>query len=242
MRKTLVLFHTLLSIIVTSSLAQAANDLDTKVETEFCSILDKKPIFSTITQFATENNSSVEQLFLDGSCPNNSKIAEVKDLKAVFPLVLVAGDPESNMIFFEQLVAHFELEKKLDAYSNIMNRKDSAGRTTLDIVEEQIAAVIKEGTNRALLNMHGFIRADMCYRGGVHTLEASAKICANYPTKVYAWCVDTFNTDSLGLCLGYRGKIPEKLMMMLTGKCIKLRDDEEKQKACLKPLQYSDEG
>lgn len=242
MRKTLVLLHTLLWVIVTSSLAQAANGLDTKVETEFCSILEKKPKFAAVDQFATKNNSSIEQLFLDGNCPNNSKIVEVKDLKTVFPLILVAGDPENNMIFFEQLVVYFELKKKLDAYSNIMNRKDSTGRTTLDIVEEQIAAVIKEGTNRALLNMHGFIRADMCYRGGVHTLEANAKICANYPTKIYAWCVETFNADSLGLCLGYRGRIPEKLMMMLTGKCIKLRDDEEKQKACLKPFQYSDKS
>ncbi|MBL4890856.1 MAG: hypothetical protein JKX91_03335 [Rhizobiaceae bacterium] len=242
MRKTLILLHTLLLAIVTFSPAPAASSLDTKVEAKFCSMLEKKLKFTVANQFATKNGSSIEQLFLNANCPNNSKITEVQDLKTIFPLVLVAGDPENNMIFFEQLVVYFELEKKLDAYSNIMNRKDAAGRTMLDIVEKQIAAVIKEGTNRALLNMHGFIRADMCYRGGVHTLEASAEICDNYPAKIYAWCTKTFDADSLGLCLGYRGKIPEKLMMMLTGKCIKLRDDEEKQKACLKPFQYSDKS
>ncbi|PCI02761.1 MAG: hypothetical protein COB78_12305 [Hyphomicrobiales bacterium] len=242
MRKTLVFFQALLWVFVAFSFAQAASDLDTKVEAEFCSMLEKKPKFAAVNQFATQNGSSVEQLFLDATCPNNSKIVEIKDLKTVFPLIWIAGDPENNMIFFEQLVVYFELAKKLDAYRNIMNRKDSAGRTTLDIVEEQIVAVIKEGTNRALLNMHGFIRADMCYRGGVYSVKTRTKICDNYPTKIYAWCAKTFDAGSLGLCLGYRGKIPEKLMMMLTGKCIKLRDDEEKQKACLKPFQYSDKG
>lgn len=90
--------------------------------------------------------------------------------------------------------------------------------------------------------MLGFIHADMCYRGGKHTLEASSKICNNYPTKIYAWCVRTFDADSLGLCPGYRGKIPEKLMMMITGNCIKLKDDEKKLKACLRPFQYSNDG
>ncbi|MFK5979602.1 MAG: hypothetical protein QM488_12025 [Rhizobiaceae bacterium] len=242
MHKTLALLYMALLTVVPLSSAQAASSLDTKIESEFCSLLENKPKFAAANQFATDNATSIEQLFLNATCPNNSKIAVVKDLKTVFPLVMIAGDPENNMIFFEQLVVYFEMEKKLDVYSNIMNQKDSSGRTMLDVIEEQIAAVIKEGTNRALLNLHGFIRADMCYRGGVHTLKASAKICANYPTKIYAWCVETFDADSLGLCLGYRGKIPGKLMMMLTGKCIKLRDDEEKQKACLKPFQYSDKG
>ena len=242
MRKALLFLHTFLLLIVTSSFVHAADGLDSKIEAEFCLMLEKNPKFAVIDQFIAKNGSSVDQLFLNATCPNNSNIAEIKGMETTFPLTLIAGNPENNMILFEQLVVYFEQEKKLDAYRNILNRKDTSNRTMLDVVEEQIAAVIKEGTNRALLNMHGFIRADMCYRGGVHTLEASAKICDNYPTKIYAWCVKTFDANSLGLCLGYRGKIPEKLMIMLTGKCIKLRDDEEKQKACLKPFQYSDEG
>lgn len=68
MCKFLVLLQSLLLIIATSLFALAADRLGTDAETKFCSVLENKPVFSTISQFATKHSITVEDLFLEASC------------------------------------------------------------------------------------------------------------------------------------------------------------------------------
>ena len=104
MRKALLFLHTFLLLIVTSSFVHAADGLDSKIEAEFCLMLEKNPKFAVIDQFIAKNGSSVDQLFLNATCPNNSNIAEIKGMETTFPLTLIAGNPENNMILFQHVL------------------------------------------------------------------------------------------------------------------------------------------